>query len=138
MGRSQEEALQAEVECLRRETDRLMRENERLQDALRFLPPQSFLTYYSLLVEAVYTTRFPAPEVKHFMRRWGLRIPVRDYRAYRMLRQVDQRLYELSHCIRGFLSGEEDVELRPGRRHKAVDAGGKNLPQQQADKPGPA
>jgi len=118
-------------ERLRAEIERLRRENERLQDALRYLPPESFLVYYSLLVEAVYTTRLPAPEAKtHCLRRWGMVIPVRDYRAYRMLRQVDQSLYRLTHAIREYFSGEVDVDARPRGDHRVAAQDGSRLPEQ--------
>ena len=70
---------------------------------INFLPPESFLVYYSLLVEAVYLTRQPEPEVKQWIKRSGFRIPVRNYRAYRKLRQIDQRLYEAKYEIVQYL-----------------------------------
>jgi len=96
-----------DMERLRAENERLRRENERLKEALRFLPPEKFLTAYGLLVEAVYLTRMPGPEVKalHRLRRRGTEIPVRNYRAYRFLRKVDQRLYEETARIYRFLEG---------------------------------
>jgi hypothetical protein len=96
------------MEHLRKENERLRKENERLKEALRFMPPESFLTAYSLLVEAVYLTRMPSPEVQvmHKIRRKGMEIPVRNYRAYRYLRKIDQRLYEEAARIYRFLEGE--------------------------------
>lgn len=100
---------EAEVARLLRENERLRRENEELREALRFLPPRSFLATYSLLVEAVYLTRFPSPEARtHTLRRRGAQIPVRNYRAYRQLRRIDQRLYELGRAIRAHLNGEDE------------------------------
>ena len=97
-----------EMERLRAENERLRRENERLREALRFLPPEKFLAVYGLLVEAVYLTRLPGPEVNvpHKLRRRGREIPVRNYRAYRFLCRVDQRLYEETARIHRFLVGE--------------------------------
>jgi len=77
----------------------------RADDRELFLPPQFFLEAYSLLVEHVYLSRKPASEGEplHKLRRRGVTIPVRDYRAYRKLRRVDGELRELAHKILGFL-----------------------------------
>ncbi len=92
---------------LERENEMLRRENEKLHDALRFLPPQSFLAYYSLLVEAVFLTRQPEPETKaHKLRRHGAEIPVRNYQAYDMLREVDGQLHRVKRRIIEFLNRE--------------------------------
>ena len=72
-----------------------------------FLPPESFLRYYSLLVEAVYTTKQPEPEVRtHELRKGGARIPVRNYRAYGELRRIDKRLYQIKQQIMEHLNEE--------------------------------
>ena len=76
------------------------------EDEIYFLPPKDFLAYYSLLVEAVYLTKQVEPEVKHWIRRGGVKLPVRNYLAYRKLRQVDQRLYELKYGIAQMLNEE--------------------------------
>ena len=77
-------------------------------DEIYFLPPRSFLKQYSLLVEAVYLTRQPEPEVKHWMKRGGVRLPVRNYAAYRRLRQADQKLYEMGSGISSFMNPREE------------------------------
>lgn len=71
-----------------------------------FLPPESFLRYYSLLVEAVYLTKQPEPEVKTQLRRGGVRIPVRNYRALDRLLAMDRRLYNIKREILEYLSEE--------------------------------
>lgn len=93
-----------DIERLRRENERLRRENERLREAMRFLPPESFLSMYGLLVESAYLTRHPRPEARtHYVMRRGSKWPVKNYRAYKELRRIDQRLYELGRKIIRFL-----------------------------------
>lgn len=91
---------------LERENEQLRQANEKKEDALRFLPPESFQVQYSLLVEAVYLTRQPEPEVKpaRVMRRQGQEIPVRNYKAYDQLREIDKQLYGIKRRIVEFLS----------------------------------
>jgi len=91
-------------------------------DEVYFLPPKTFLKQYSLLVEAVYMTSQPKPEVpddkKHSMMKAGFKLPVRNYRAYKSLRRMDKWLSRHSHQIINFFQysdyeipnpwGEED------------------------------
>lgn len=79
-----------------------------------FLPPRSFLKRYSLLVEATYLTRQPEPEVKHWMKRGGVKLPVRNYQAYKALRRVDKWLYRLdsqmsSYMNKGWMIQDPDI-----------------------------
>ena len=97
------------IERLEAECERLRRELAKKEECMAFLPPESFLSYYALLVEAVYLTKQPEPEVKtHQLRRQGSQIPVRNYKAYRKLKQVDQALYGLKRSIYGFLNPKDD------------------------------
>ena len=80
----------------------------RSKGEMYFLPPESFLEYYSLLVEACYLTRRPEPEVKTGeLRRGGFRIPIRDWQAYKKLKQVDKSLYRLRYDIAKWLNEAE-------------------------------
>ncbi|MDY6796975.1 MAG: hypothetical protein SWK76_17085 [Actinomycetota bacterium] len=107
MAAKHRESYQHKIARLERENASLREQLERLKDAQRFLPPESFCSYYGLLLEAVYLTKQPEPEVKtHEMRRRGARWPVRNYGAYKKLRKIDQSLYDLKREIYGFLSRE--------------------------------
>ena len=74
------------IERLEAECERLRRELAKKEECMAFLPPESFLSYYALLVEAVYLTKQPEPEVKtHQLRRQGSQIPVRNYKLFRLI-----------------------------------------------------
>lgn len=76
-----------------------------------FLPPESFLRYYSLLVEAVYMTKQPEPEVRTGeIRKGGMRIPVRNFRAFTELKRVDSRLYGIKRWIVEYLNSEPEMQ----------------------------
>jgi len=76
----------------------------------RFLPPDSFLEMYDLLVYAVYQASKPTQTTpaKHVIKKGGASIPVRNYAAYRKLRRIDQRMYDLAREIREFLYYDPD------------------------------
>lgn len=107
MAAKHRESYTKRIERLERENERLRDENKRLRDAQRFLPPESFCLYYGLLVEAIYLTKQPEPEVKtHELRRWGSRVPIRNWTAYRFKRRVDKRLSKIKGDIYDFLDME--------------------------------
>ena len=91
-------------------------------DEVYFLPPRSFLKQYSLLVEAVYLTKQPEPEVKHWMKRGGSKVPVRNYRAYRSLRRIDKWLYKLDGQIANYFRYPDYEIPDPERRERGKEA----------------
>ena len=85
-------------------------------DEVYFLPPRAFLKQYSLLVEAVYLTKQPEPEVKHWMKRGGAKLPVRNYQAYKALRRIDKWLYRLDSQMSGYMNEDRMVRDPDGSR----------------------
>lgn len=98
------------LERLEAENVWLRRENNRLKEIMVFLPPERFLIYYGLLVEAVFMTSQPEPEVRtRYLRRGGRNIPIRNWKARQKLSDVDQKLYELRDSIDCFLNPRDPL-----------------------------
>lgn len=76
---------------------------------MRFLPPESFLEKYNLLIYLIYLADIPDPEVrtegKHWLRRGGAKIPVRNYEAYRLMRSIDKVLYDQARRMEKYFNG---------------------------------
>ena len=105
------------IERLEAECERLRRELAKKEETLRFLPPESFLACYSLLYDIAYLSRGPQPEVKVSYQKPGeAKIPIRDFRAHRMKRNVDGQLYRLKYQIVQYL--EKGEEIPDPREHK--------------------
>ncbi len=116
------------IERLEAECERLRRENERLHETLRFLPPESFLACYSLLYDIAYLSRGPQPEIKASYQKPGeAKIPVRDFRAHRMKRNVDGQLYRLKYQIVQYLENEENVPDPEARKQRKSQDAAKNF-----------
>ncbi|MFA7094814.1 MAG: hypothetical protein WC116_09970 [Thermovirgaceae bacterium] len=112
------------IEALEAENAELRRENERLKEALRLLPPESFLATYSLLYELAYLADGPKPEIRASYRRQGEgKVPIRDFRAHRMKANIDRQLYRLKYQIAQYLEDEQRIpEPDPRKWGKSQDA----------------
>jgi len=74
-----------------------------------FLPPESFLNWYEELVHQVYLhDDGEEQEPRHYLKRRGAKIPVRDYKAYNLLRSVDRQLYEQRRRIERLLTHRDE------------------------------
>lgn len=108
------------IGVLEAENERLRRELEKKEATLRLLPPESFLAAYSLLHEIAYLSRGPQPEIKISYQKPGeVKLPIRDFRAHRMKRNLDKQLYRLKYQIVQYLEkGEEipDPDKRKGQK----------------------
>lgn len=98
------------IGVLQAENERLRRELEKKEATLRLLPPESFLSTYSLLHEIAYLSRGPQPEVKVSYQKPGeVRLPIRDFRAHRMKRNIDQQLYRLKYQMVSYLESGKEI-----------------------------
>ena len=76
--------------------------------SIDFHVPESVEAWYDLLVKLCYDGDRPDPEVKHFMRRGGKKIPIRDYDSYRLLKSIDKVMYDQSRRICRYFEGKDD------------------------------
>lgn len=98
------------IERLEAECEKLRGELEKKQEATRFLPPESFLSTYSLLHEIAYLSRGPQPEVKGSYQKPGeVRLPIRDFRAHRMKTNIDKQLKRLKYQMVQYLERGEPI-----------------------------
>lgn len=98
------------IEALQAENDRLRRDIEKLRECIRFLPPESFLAVYSLLFDVAYLSDGPRPEVRvGYQKVGGTQIPIKDFRAHKMKRRVDDQLYRLKYQIVQYLEKGEEI-----------------------------
>jgi len=75
----------------------------------RFLPPESFLNWYEELIYHIYLHNDREEhETRHYLKRRGAKIPVRDYDAYNLLRSVDKELYAQRRRIEKFLARRDE------------------------------
>ncbi len=107
--RRKKEPYEKQIERLEADNKRLQRENDRLKELMRFLPAESFLEEYGLLVEACYLLKRPDPTVKTWeVRKLGPKLPIKNFRAHGELRRVDKVLYRQSHYIAEWFDSQYD------------------------------
>jgi hypothetical protein len=111
------ESFEKRIGRLEAENARLRGELEKKEETLRLLPPESFLSTYSLLHEIAYLSRGLKPEVRVDYQKPGEgKIPIRDFRAHRMKVNVDAQLSRIKYQMVQYLEKGEPIPAPKWRK----------------------